>query len=132
MKTLLRWTTAAVLAAAALGGGVQAQELEKKQVSLGVGGKTLLYYLPLTIAERKGFFEEEGLEVTINDFKGGSQSLQALVGGSVDVVTGAYEHTIRMQAKGQDVIAVVELGRFPGIVLAVKKEIADQTRAPAT
>ena len=43
------------------------------------------------------------------------------------MVTGAYEHTIRMQAKGQDVIAVIELGRFPGIVLAVKKELADQT-----
>jgi NitT/TauT family transport system substrate-binding protein len=45
-----------------------------------------------------------------------------LVGGSVDVVTGAYEHTIRMQAKGQDIKAVIELGRFPGIVVGVRKE----------
>ena len=43
MKALLRWTAAAVLAAAASAGSVHAQELEKKQVSLGVGGKTLLY-----------------------------------------------------------------------------------------
>src|SRR5581483_3670012 len=41
--------------------------------------------------------------------------------GEVDVVTGAYEHTLRMQAKGKDVRAVIELGRFPGIVLAVRK-----------
>jgi NitT/TauT family transport system substrate-binding protein len=95
---------------------------EKAKLELGVGGKALLYYLPLTIAEQKGYFKAEGLDVTINDFGGGAKSLQALVGGSVDGVTGAYEHTIRMQQKKQDIRAVIELGRFPGIVLAVKKE----------
>jgi sulfonate transport system substrate-binding protein len=99
-----------------------AQAPEKKQVTLGVGGKSALYYLPLTICERLGYFKEQGLDVSINDFRGGSQSLMALVGGSVDVVTGAYEHLIRMQAKGQDIRAVIELGRFPGIVVGVRKE----------
>ena len=97
---------------------------EKAKLVLGVGGKGLLYYLPLTIAERRNFFKEEGLEVEINDFGGGARSLQALVGGSVDVVTGAYEHTIRMQAKAQDIRAVCELGRFPAIVIAVRKDKA--------
>jgi NitT/TauT family transport system substrate-binding protein len=109
----------------------QAQTPEKKQITLGVGGKTALYYLPLTIAERLGYFKEQGLDVTINDFRGGAQSLQALAGGSVDVVTGAYEHTIRMQAKGQDVRALIELGRFPGIVLGVRKDRADAYKSPA-
>ena len=98
-----------------------AQAPEKPDLTLGVGGKGLLYYLPLTLAEQLGYFKEQGLNVTINDFAGGAQSLQALVGGSVDVVAGAYEHTIRMQAKGQDIKAVIELGRFPGIVLGVKE-----------
>ena len=104
---------------------------EKASVTLGVGGKPVLYYLPLTIAERKGFFKEEGLDVQIQDFAGGARALQALVGGSVDVVTGAYEHTIRMQAKGQDVRAVTELGRFPGITVGVKKELAGEIKSPA-
>jgi sulfonate transport system substrate-binding protein len=108
-----------------------AQAPEKTKVVLGVGGKPLLYYLPLTIAERKGLFKAQGLDVEINDFGGGAKSLQALVGGSVDVVTGAYEHTIRMQAKGQDIRAVIELGRFPGIVLAVRKTLADKVKSPA-
>src|SRR5204862_783941 len=90
-----------------------------------------LYYLPLTICERLGYFKEQGLEVAINDFRGGAQSLQSLVGGSVDVVTGAYEHTIRMQAKGQDTRAVIELGRFPGIVLGVRKDKAASYRTAA-
>src|SRR6185436_18206500 len=108
-----------------------AQAPEKTRVVLGVGGKPLLYYLPLTIAERKGFFKQQGLDVEINDFGGGAKSLQALVGGSVDVVTGAYEHTIRMQAKGQDIRALCELGRFPAIVIAVRKDKAGQFKSAA-
>ena len=47
------------------------------------------------------------------------KALQALIGGSADVVTGAFDHTIQMQAKGQPITAVVQLGRFPGFVLAL-------------
>lgn len=104
---------------------------EKAELMFGVGGKPLFYYLPLTIAERKGFFEEEGIKATINDFGGGAKSLQALVGGSVDIVTGAYEHTIRMQNKGQDIKAVCELGRFPGICIAVRKDLANEIKTIA-
>jgi NitT/TauT family transport system substrate-binding protein len=114
-----------------LAGAAHGQALERKQVTLGVGGKTALYYLPLTICERLGYFKEQGLDVTINDFRGGAQSLQALVGGSVDVVTGAYEHTIRMQAKGQDIRAVIELGRFPGIVVGLRKTRAESYKSAA-
>jgi sulfonate transport system substrate-binding protein len=112
-------------------GQAPVQGVEKKQLTLAVGGKTALYYLPLTICERLGYFKEQGLEVTVNDFRGGAQSLQALVGGSVDVVTGAYEHTIRMQAKGQDIRAVIELGRFPGIVVGLRKERAASYKSAA-
>jgi NitT/TauT family transport system substrate-binding protein len=115
-----------ILGAAALAlsaGLAHAQAPEKPKLTLGVGGKALLYYLPLTIAEHKGFFKEQGLDVEIQDFAGGARSLQALIGGSVDVVTGAYEHTQRMQAKGQDIRAVIELGRFPGIAVGVKKGV---------
>jgi NitT/TauT family transport system substrate-binding protein len=112
-------------------GAAHGQAVEKRQVTLGVGGKTALYYLPLTICERLGYFKEQGLDVTINDFRGGAQSLQALVGGSVDVVTGAYEHTIRMQAKGQDIRAVIELGRFPGIVVGLRKVRAESYKSAA-
>jgi NitT/TauT family transport system substrate-binding protein len=130
----MKLRTIAFAALAALGlatGQTGAQTLEKPKLTLGVGGKPLLYYLPLTIAESRGFFRDAGLQVETNDFGGGARALQALMGGSVDVVTGAYEHTIRMQTKGQDVRAVLELGRFPGIVLAVRKDRAAQLRTPA-
>lgn len=104
---------------------------EKSKLVLGVGGRTLLYYLPLTITERKGYFKEQGLDVEVTDFGGGAKALQSLIGGSADIVTGAYEHTIRMQHKGQDVRALIELGRFPAIVVAVRKELAGKVKTAA-
>ena len=96
-----------------------AQALEKPKLTIAVGGKNLLYYLPLTIAETQGYFKAEGLDVTIADFAGGSRALQALVGGSADVTSGAFEHTINMQVKGQRLRAFVLQGRAPQIVLGV-------------
>ncbi len=122
--TLIKLVFGTLALCLTLTGAANSQAVEKPNLTLGVGGKGLLYYLPLTLAERLGYFKEQGLNVTINDFAGGAQSLQALVGGSIDVVAGAYEHTIRMQAKGQDIKAIIELGRFPGIVLGVKKDKA--------
>ncbi|MFN3296950.1 ABC transporter substrate-binding protein [Caldimonas sp.] len=108
--------SAAALAFPAL---VQAQALEKPRMTIAVGGKNLLYYLPLTVAETLGYFKDEGLDLTIADFAGGSRALQAVVGGSADVVSGAFEHTINMQAKGQRMRAFVLQGRAPQIVLGV-------------
>src|SRR5512132_128558 len=107
MKNLL-------LAAAALAvsSTVHAQ-IEKPDVHIAVGGKTTLYYLPLTITERLGYFKDEGLTVRISDFPGGTRSLEAVVGGSADVVAGAYEHTINMQARKQSFQAFVITGAAP-------------------
>jgi len=95
------------------------QAVEKPKLTIAVGGKNLLYYLPLTIAETQGYFKAEGLDVTIADFAGGSRALQALIGGSADVTSGAFEHTINMQVKGQRLRAFVLQGRAPQIVLGI-------------
>ncbi len=107
------------LAAAALPTFSFAQALEKQKVTIAVGGKNLFYYLPLTIAEQQGYFKDEGLDVTIVDFAGGSRALQAVVGGSADVVSGAFEHTINMQLKGQHMRAFVLQGAAPQVVLGI-------------
>lgn len=107
------------LAVTALPSLALAQNLEKTKVTIAVGGKNLFYYLPLTIAEQLGYFKAEGLDVNIVDFAGGSRALQAVVGGSADVVSGAFEHTINMQFKGQPMRAFVLQGAAPQIVLGV-------------
>lgn len=94
-------------------------KLEKTKIALAVGGKAAFYYLPLTITEQLGFFKAEGLEVEISDFAGGARALQAVVGGSADVVSGAYEHTINLQSKNQIFQAFVLQGRAPQIAFGV-------------
>lgn len=116
-----RFTALTALAAAAVAApSLRAQgKLEKSKVSIAVGGKAAFYYLPLTISEQLGYFKAEGLEVEISDFAGGARALQALVGGSADVVSGAYEHTINMQSKNQFIQSFVLLGRAPQIAVGV-------------
>ena len=92
---------------------------EKPRLTMAVGGKAGFYYLPLTIAEQLGHFSAEGLSVDIRDFEGGSQALKAVMAGGVDVVSGAYEHTIGLQARGLAYQAFVLQGRAPQIAMGV-------------
>ena len=107
------------------------QTIEKPKVTIAVGGKNLFYYLPLTIAEQLGYFKEAGLDVTIVDFAGGSRALQAVVGGSADVVSGAFEHTLNMQFKGQPMRAFVLQGAAPQIVLGANPKTMPNYKAVA-
>jgi NitT/TauT family transport system substrate-binding protein len=134
-RTLNRrtFTTAAALAVASIASPmVRAQgRLEKTKISLAVGGKAAFYYLPLTISEQLGYFKDEGLDVEISDFAGGAKALQALVGGSADVVSGAFEHTINMQARNQFIEAFVLQGRAPQIALGVSTKNVPHYRSLA-
>src|SRR6476646_1547404 len=125
----MRITVLAALAAFAASFGVHAQ-IEKRDVHIAVGGKTALYDLPLTITERLGYFKDEGLNVRISDFAGGTRSLEAVVGGSADVVAGAYEHTINMQSRKQNFQAVVLMGAAPQISVGISSKLAEKYKSP--
>jgi NitT/TauT family transport system substrate-binding protein len=103
---------------------------ELVKVRLAVGGRSGLFYLPLTVTERLGYFKDAGLDVEISDVQAGVRALQAVVGGSADVATGTFDHTIQMQAKSQPVVAVVQFGRVPGFVLGIIATKADFYRGP--
>ncbi len=106
-------------------------KLEKARIAMAVGGKAAFYYLPLTIAEQLGYFKAEGLDLEISDFPGGARALQALVGGSADIVSGAYEHTINMQSKGQFIQSFVVQGRAPQIAMGVSTKALPNYRSLA-
>ncbi|MEU6116745.1 ABC transporter substrate-binding protein [Streptomyces sp. NPDC047117] len=104
--------TLAAVSGCSSGGGGDA-------VRIGVGGQPLLVYLPTTLAQQLGYYKEAGVQVRLEDLQGGSKALQAMQGGSVDVVSGYYDHTIQMQAKHRDVVSFVNMLRYPSLVLAV-------------
>jgi sulfonate transport system substrate-binding protein len=122
---------APVLIAAPCVARAQTGKPEKSKVILAVGGKSALYYLSLTIAETRGFFKDAGLDVEINDFQGGAKSLEALMGGSADVVAGAYEHTIRMQQRGQPIKGFALIGRGMQLAIGLRNDVAAKVKGPA-
>jgi NitT/TauT family transport system substrate-binding protein len=95
-------------------------------VKLAVGGQNQMVYLPTTLARELGFYQEEGLDVELQDHAGGAKALQSLIGGSSDVVSGFYDHTIQMAAEGREFVAFVTMLRFPGLVLVTSPQSAGQ------
>ena len=71
-SSLTAATIFAALMAAALPASGQDAKPELSRVRLAVGGKPALFYLPLTVTDRLGYFKDEGLDVTISDLAGGA------------------------------------------------------------
>ncbi len=106
---------ALVLSTGLMSGFAHAQS----KITLAVGGASCLCYLPTMLAKQLGEYEKAGVNVDVVDFKGGSQSLQAVMGGSADVVSGYFDHTVNLAAKGQELQSFVVYDRYPGFALVV-------------
>jgi len=89
------------------------------KVTIAVGGAGCLCYLPTMLAEQLGEYKKAGVDVELVDFKGGSQSLTAVIGGSADVVSGYFDHCVNLAAKNQALEAFVVYDRYPGLALVV-------------
>ena len=106
----------AVLAALVLSSGIA---FAQSKVTLAVGGGSCLCYLPTMLAKQLGEFEKAGVDIDVVDFKGGSESLKAVIGGSADVVSGYFDHCVNLAAKGQHLQSFVVYDRYPGFALVV-------------
>ena len=91
----------------------------QSKVTIAVGGAGCLCYLPTMLAEQLGEYKKAGVAVELVDFKGGSQSLTAVLGGSADVVSGYFDHCVNLAAKNQPLEAFVVYDRYPGLALVV-------------
>ena len=117
---------AAVLAALVLSSGLA---FAQSKVTLAVGGGGCLCYLPTILAKQLGEFDKAGVNVEVVDFKGGSESLKAVIGGSADVVSGYFDHCVNLAAKGQHLQAFVVYDRYPGLALVVSPKHADEIKS---
>ncbi|MFY3383417.1 ABC transporter substrate-binding protein [Paracidovorax sp. MALMAid1276] len=91
------------------------------RLTIAVGGQGVLYHLPLALADQLGYFRAEGLDVSVRDFPAGALALQAVQDGAADVCSGAYEHTLRLQLRGQSYRSLVLHGRAPQLALGVSQ-----------
>ena len=60
-------------------------------------------FLPIYMAQEKGFFKDEGLDVLFVMFNAGSTNLAALAGGDIQIMGSAFVETLGGRAAGMDV-----------------------------
>ena len=135
-KRVLLPNLAIALSLGALFGGedsqAQAPKPEKASFTLAIGGVSAqIYYLPVVLADRLGYFEEAGLKVNMINTGSGTKALQAVVSGGVDMTAGSFEHVIQLQGRGQDIRAIVKFGLYYGNVLGVVSHRAKDYKSPA-
>jgi NitT/TauT family transport system substrate-binding protein len=114
------------LAALVLSSGLA---LAQSKVTLAIGGASCLCYLPTMLAHQLGEFKKAGVDVDVVQFKGGSQSLKAVLGGSADVVSGYFDHCVELAPKGQHLQAFVVYDRFPGFALVVSPKHTSEIKS---
>jgi len=117
---------AATAAALVLSSGLA---FAQSKVTLAIGGASCLCYLPTMLAHQLGEFKKAGVDVDVVQFKGGSESLKAVLGGSADVVSGYFDHCVNLAAKGQHLQAFVVYDRFPGFALVVSPKHTNEIKS---
>ncbi|SMF24879.1 NitT/TauT family transport system substrate-binding protein [Tistlia consotensis] len=120
--------SALALGLALAGAPGTASAADMPQVKLAIGGPSCLCYLPTVLAHQLGLYKKNGVDVEMIPLKGGSQALTAVLGGSADVVSGYYDHTVELQPKGKILESFVVYDRFPGLVLAVSPKYTDKIK----
>ena len=115
LRRMVRCLVAPLIALALMSGAALAQ----MKVTVAIGGAGCLCYLPTVLAEQLGEYKKAGVTVELVDFKGGSQALTAVIGGSADVVSGYFDHCVNLAAKNQALQSFVVYDRYPGLALVV-------------
>jgi len=117
---------ASILAGLICPGFVQAAHgadiaLRYGQNAAGVSG---LSSLPFNVAQRKGFFPRQGLNLVMVPIPGGTDRIvAALDNGAIDVGKNATPYMIQAVLKGSDAVAIVSQTTNPVYSLVVRPEI---------
>jgi ABC-type nitrate/sulfonate/bicarbonate transport system substrate-binding protein len=77
-------------------------------------------YGPLDAAIKFGDFEKAGIKLELANFSNGTDGVAALVGGSLDLFQGSYEHVLRQIENGLDFKSFALLNNRKGYKVLVK------------
>ncbi|GAO07830.1 putative ABC transporter substrate-binding protein [Streptomyces lydicamycinicus] len=124
--------TLALTTLTACGGasGAGASDDANGKIKIMVGGLDKVIYLPARLTQQLGYFEDEGVHVTLLTEPAGVQATTSLVSGDVQGVVGFYDHTLDLQVKGKQVESVVQLAHAPGEVEVVSNKAAGELTSP--
>ena len=127
-----QWCAVAALAggcAAARAATAPALVGNSKRLVVAVADKAAFCYLPLTIAERLGFFEAEGVALEVREYADASAAVRACLDGSAQMLSGPYATTLLMRSQGELLSSILMQGLAPQIVLGASHRTMQSYRS---
>ena len=82
-----------------------------------------IFYAPLYLAKNLGFFEDEGLKVTIESATGSDASMTALISGSADMILCGPEQVVYADGKKNQPIVFGQLTHTDGSFFVSKTDM---------
>jgi NitT/TauT family transport system substrate-binding protein len=120
-----QWCAAAWLATGATSARTQtsggATPSAARRLVVAVADKSAFGYLPLTIAERLGYFSAEGIALEVREYADVGAALTAVQDGSAQVLSGPYALTVSHRLRGEYLASFVLQGLAPQIVVGVSQ-----------
>ena len=100
----------------------------KEKITVGISKAFLS--IPVYIAQKQGFFSDEGLDVTVKEYSSGKKATQALFAGKVAISTVADMPVVFESFKRQDFCIIATLPySFPFVKIITRKDSGIKTGA---
>lgn len=132
MAKLASALVGALAAAWALNAAATPAPASQPRIVLAVDGVEQTRNLPVLVAERLGYFRDEGLTVTLVDAPAQPSPVELMKDGRADGAVAFYHHTFMTQADDHMVTeAVATLGVSPGLKLMVATRLRDKVKTAA-
>jgi NitT/TauT family transport system substrate-binding protein len=111
-----------IMLALGVAGAAAAKDLQKVLVSEAVRG---FFFVPLYVADGKGFFKDQGLDMEIVSAQGGPLAMQALIAGQVQFCATGHGQVANMWAKGKSTKIVNQMQDKCTFYLIGRPEVRD-------
>ncbi|SDR70444.1 ABC transporter substrate-binding protein [Opitutus sp. GAS368] len=111
--------------------GLRAESAKPGRIVLLVDEIKQIRSFPVVLAERLGYFAENGVVVTVMNIRDDASTTDMLMDGRVDAVMAYYHHTVVNQSEGGDFEAIVALGMTPGAKVLVANAAKGKYRTTA-
>ena len=86
--------------------------------NMAPGEEVFMYAVP----QYMGYFDEEGLDVSIEAASGGAQAAQVMLSGAAEFATTMAEGVLQLREQGANPVAFYELKRNNGFAIGVLKD----------
>ena len=113
--------------------GAEASSGSGSSAAVRLGVEPWIGYGPWHVADKKGFFHDEGVDVTVTNFDADSDINAALASGKIDAASIASHTAMKFQEAGVDatIVLLLDASEEADAILALGAMVADELYAIA-